>query len=200
MLEKNEPDNTPIIPDINTQDRDLYTRLNQYLSRADVHLRQGRGWFIFNADRNRASRVVKLFLERLGDFRPYLTYNHIPWRDFALNTYMREQLNVPENQPQNKDDKLNKEFTIARQVTANTSLTMLTSDLLIISELVSQSREEVTRLGQVVVGRHTRQMATVLVTPKMPHELAADFETLRDSPGYWNELYCRMYESSLMAL
>jgi hypothetical protein len=202
MLEKQHtPDNSATKkPSTANQDVDLYSRLNNYLNRVDLHIKQGRGWFIFNADRTRAARIVSHFLERLRDYSPYITYNHIPWRDFALDAYMRQHLNTTNNQPPQTDEKLNKEYNIARKISSNTSLSMLTSDLLIISGLAPGNSEEVNRLGQVVVGRHTRQMATVLVSPRMPHELAQDFEKFSNSSETWSEFYRRMYESSLMAL
>lgn len=185
------------------QDRDLYTRLNQYMDAAELNLKQGRGWFIFNADRTRAARISNLLLERLADYRPFISYFHVPWRDFSLNAYMREvELSDEErNQAQAASDQhLKKELNIARRITTDTSWAMLTNDLVIITGLAPRHRHEANRLVQVLEGRLTRRMATVLVTPRMPHELATDFDELAPEADFWGNLYRRMYETGFMAL
>lgn|SRR5690349_23998663 len=185
------------------QDRDLFTRLNQYMDTAELNLKQGRGWFIFNADRARAARVSNLLLQRLAEYRPFISYFHVPWRDFSLNAYMREvELSDEErNQAQAANDQhLKKELNIARRVTTDTSWAMLTNDLVIITGLAPRHRHEANRLVQVLEGRLTRHMATVLVTPRMPHELATDFDELAPEADFWGNLYRRMYESGFMAL
>jgi hypothetical protein len=185
------------------QDRDLYARLNQYLDLVELNLKQGRGWFIFNADRTRAARISHLLLERLAGYRPFISYFNVPWRDFSLNAYMREvELSDEErNRAQAANDQhLKKELNIARRITTDTSWAMLVSDLVIISGLAPKHEHEARRLAEVLDGRFNRHMATVLVTPRMPHELAADFDRLAPEADFWSNFYGRMYETGFMAL
>jgi hypothetical protein len=183
------------------QDRDLYARLNQYMDTVEANLKQGRGWFIFNADRARAARISNLLLQRLAEYRPFISYFHVPWRDFSLNAYMKEvELNKEEQQQPPEDQHLKKELHIAKRITTDTSWAMLVNDLVIITGLAPHHRHEAQRLAQVLEGRLTRQMATVLVTPRMPHELAEDFDTLAPETNFWGNLYRKMYETGFMAL
>ncbi|MEI6045261.1 MAG: hypothetical protein WCS37_13000 [Chloroflexota bacterium] len=201
MLERNSDQFQPA--NSFNQDRDLYARLNQYMDTVELSLKQGRGWFIFNADRTRAARISTLLLERLAGYRPFVSYFHVPWRDFSLNAYMKEvELSDEErNQAQAANDQhLKKELNIARRVTTDTSWAMLVSDLVIISGLAPKHDHEARRLAQVMEGRFNRQMATVLITPQMPHELAEDFDQLAPETDFWGNLYGRMYKTGFMAL
>ncbi len=185
------------------QDKDLYARLNQYFDTVELNLKQGRGWFIFNADRNRATRISELIMLRLGQYRPFISYYLVPWRDFSLNAYMREvELSDEEKiKAQAADDQhLKKELNIARRITTDTSWAMLTSDIMIIAGLAPRHNHEVRRLQDVLENRFNRRMATVLLTPRMPHELAADFEKLAPQANFWDNIYGKMYETGYMAL
>lgn len=186
-----------------SQDRDLFSRLNQYLDTLELHLKQGQGWFIFNADRPRSARISKLLLDRLVAYRPWISYYHVPWRDFSLNAYMREvELNDEErNRKQAATDQhLKKELNIARRVTTDTSWAMLTNDLVIISGVAPDHPHEARRIVQVVGDRLQRQLATVLITPRMPHTLAEDFERINSEFNFWAALYRPLYESGYLAL
>ena len=203
MLERESNSNQFQTTNSYNQDRDLYARLNQYMDVVEQNLKQGRGWFIFNADRTRATRISNLLLERLAGYRPFISYYHVPWRDFSLNAYMREVELTEEKGHQEQaahDQHLKKELNIARRITTDTSWAMLVSDLVIISGLAPRHRHEVQRLVQVLDGRFSRHMATVLVTPRMPHELAGEFEELAPEADFWGSLYRRMYETGFMAL
>ncbi len=185
------------------QDRDLYARLNQYMDAAELNLKQGRGWFIFNADRTRAARISNLLLERLAAYRPFISYFHVPWRDFSLNAYMREVELSDEKRNRiqaESDQHLKKELKIAQRVTTDTSWAMLVNDMVIISGLAPRHDHEVRRLIEVLEGRFNRHMTTILLTPRMPHELAADFNQIAPEADFWSNLYRRMYETGFMAL
>jgi len=185
------------------QDRDLFARLNQYMDTATLNLKQGRGWFIFNANRTRANRISNLLMGRLAEYRPFISYFYVPWRDFSLNAYMREvELSDEERNAAQaaKDQHLKKELNIARRVTTDTSWAMLTSDIVIISELQPNHNHEARRLAEVLEGRLGRRMTTVLITPHMPRELGQAFEELAPETDFWDNLYRRMYETGFMAL
>lgn len=186
-----------------TQDRDLFARLSQYFDAAEINLRQGRGWFIFNVDRNRAMRLVRFVSSRLQPFLPQLTYSIIPWRDFSLNSYMLEvELGDNERNQQQLDSgdpHLKQELNIARRVSYDTSFTMLTCDLLVVSGVQPRQRHEIRRLEYVVGKRQMQRLATMLITPYQPHQLAEIYEDLDVSADFWNNLYRPMYENGLLA-
>jgi hypothetical protein len=190
-------------PSTFTQDRDLFLRLSQYLDAADINSRQGRGWFIFNADRSRAARILRFMATRLEAYRQQLLYSLVSWRDFSLNSYMLEvELGDNErNQHQldSGDPHLKQELHIARRVTYDTSFTMLSCDLLMLSGLQPHQPHEIRRLEYVISKRQGLHLATILLTPHQPHELAAAFSAVDSSVDFWNSLYRPMYETGLLA-
>lgn len=190
-------------PSTFTQDRDLFNRLNQYLDAAELNLKQGRGWFIFNANYNRAGRIVKFINSRLAAYQPQLTYSTISWRDFSLNSYMLEvelgDNDRNEQQLNSGDPHLTQELHIARRVTYDTSFTMLTCDLLTLSGLWPRQPHEVRRLEYVVNRRQNQHLATILLTPQQPHQLAETYLALDPTANFWTKLYKPMYESGLLA-
>ena len=77
-----------LLDGVSVQDRDLLGRLTQYFVSIDARIKEGQGWLIFNAGRDRAARIVRFMQDRLAERRPFLSYYVVPWRDFALNAYM----------------------------------------------------------------------------------------------------------------
>jgi hypothetical protein len=72
------------------QDRDLLLRLSLYFDSFDQKVRQGQGWFIFNAGGGRARRISRFIERRLDDHQPGIHSFVLPWRDFALSAYVNE--------------------------------------------------------------------------------------------------------------
>src|SRR4029453_3036412 len=108
-----------IIDQAPLQDRDLLQRLSVYFDGFHHRLRQGEGWFIFNAPGTRASRITTFIQYRLADYRPEGSACILPWRDFAINAYIKEvclpEL-LPEVEVQKPDPRVKQEYEIAVQV------------------------------------------------------------------------------------
>ncbi len=184
------------------QDRDLLQRMSLYFDAIDHRLEQGQGWFIFNAPSNRARRIADFIHYRSSEHQPALATYFLPWRDFSVSAYVNEiglsQLEA--EMEQHDDDRLVKEVALARQVTASTETRMLHSDLLVLSGLRPQSWHEATYLDRLVDARYHRKQATILLTPEMPGRLEDEFRQLDPSSTFWERLFERMYETSLVAL
>ncbi len=182
------------------QDRDLLQRLSLYFDAFDHRLRQGQGWFIFNARDNRSGRIASFIRYRVAEHQPPVSSFFMPWRDFALSAYVTE-VGLPRLVPDlGVDQKVKREFELATRVTYNTWTKMLSSDLLVLSGLKPAHRHEAELLDRTLASRHEQRLATILLTPDMPQELEAEFETVDPSRTYWERLFQRMYETSLVAL
>jgi hypothetical protein len=184
------------------QDRDLLQRLSLYFDAFDTRLRQGQGWFIFNAAGRRSNRITGFIQHRLADYRPFVSYYVMPWRDFALGAYVNE-VGLPDLAPAATDDgdgKAKREYELAARVTRDTYAQMVSTDLLVLIGLKPAHRHEAEFLDRTIDGRYRQRLATILITPDMPQELAADFETVDPTHTYWDRLFQRMYETSLVAL
>ena len=59
---------------------------------------------------------------------------------------------------------------------------------------------EATFLDRTIDERYRKRLATILLTPDMPKELQAEFETVDPTRTFWPRLFQRMYETSLVAL
>ena len=192
-----------IIEQAPLQDRDLLQRLSLYFDGFHHRLRQGQGWFIFNAPGSRASRITTFIQYRLNDYRPDVSACILPWRDFAINAYVKEiglsELS-PEVESSAPDPRVKQEYEIAVQVTYNTYSQMSTADVLVLSGLKPQHVHEAVALDHMIEERYRHKLATILVTPDMPNELEAEFESIDPSRGVWDRLFQRMYETSLVAL
>lgn len=192
-------DHDPWIEQAPLQDRDLLQRLSLYFDGVDNRLRQGQGWFIFNAGGGRSGRIASFIQHRLAEQEPPVSHFMLPWRDFALSAYVND-VGLPQLAPDvATDQKAKREFDLATRVTYNTWTRMLSTDLLVLVGLKPAHRHEADLLDRTIAGRHEQRLATILVTPDMPQELEAEFENVA-TRAYWDRLFGRMYETSLVAL
>ena len=193
-------DATAIIDQAPLQDRDLLQRLSSYFDGFDARLRQGQGWFIFNAGGPRSRRIASFIQYRLTDYQPGVSSYVMPWRDFALSAYVNE-VGLPTLAPAvGVDQHARHEFELATRVTHNTWVQMISTDLLVLVGLKPTRRHEAELLDRTLEGRYEQRLATILLTPDMPQELEAEFETVDPSRIYWQRIFQRMYETSLVAL
>jgi len=185
------------------QDRDLLSRLSQYFDNLEARLREAQGWFIFNARRERSARITRYITAQLAGFRPLISSYHLVWRDFALQAYMSEVEMAgwsPTEEVPQPGNRVEQEHRIATQVSRGTSFHMLSSDLLILSGLAPSQAYEVLYLDKIVATRHGRHLASILITPLMPHELADRFHLVKGAGDLWQRFLDRMYQTSLIAL
>ncbi|MDI3339053.1 MAG: hypothetical protein QJR03_00830 [Sphaerobacter sp.] len=183
------------------QDLDLLNRLSQYFDALDEHLREGHGWFIFNAAGARGARIVSFIASRLHSYVPLATYYLVPWRDFSLNAYMvgveLESLRPQESQLQGK---AKTEFDIATRVSRDAMVRMVAADLLIVSGMRPTHRHEVVFLDETMARRYDQRLSTILLTPHRPESLAAAYEEVVPGTPFWQRLYEWMYERSFIAV
>ncbi|HET7094631.1 MAG TPA: hypothetical protein VFI22_14160 [Thermomicrobiales bacterium] len=182
------------------QDRDLLQRLSAYFDGVEQRLRQGQGWFIFNAREGRSARIASFMQHRLAQQAPPVSYYMLPWRDFALSAYVGE-VGLPELAPNvAQDEKAKREFDLATRVTYGAWTRMLSTDLLILVGLKPSHPHEASLLDRTIETRHASRLATILVTPTLPQQLEAEFQSVDPSLQHWERIFQRMYESSLVAL
>ena len=184
------------------QDRDLLQRLSLYFDAFDMRLRQGQGWFIFNATGGRSGRIASFMQHRLADHQPHVSSYFMPLRDFALSAYVNE-VGLSALAPQAASDragKVRREYELATRVTHNTWAQMVTTDVLVLIGLKPAHRQEAELLDRTLEGRYEHRLTTILLTPDMPQTLEAEFEIVDPSRTYWERLFQRMYETSLVAL
>lgn len=188
---------------ISLQDLDLLQRLSLYFDSLDTRLRQGQGWFIFNATSGRSRRIASFVQQRLTEYSPPVTYSILPWRDFALNAYVQE-VGLPDLAPRSDEADTNaqakREYELAVQLTRKLFTEMIGADVLVLSGLKPAHRWEAILLDQMVDGRYRRRGATILLTPDMPQQLETEFEQLDPTRTFWGRIFERMYETSLVAL
>ncbi len=193
---------TELVEQAPVQDRDLLQRLSLYFDAFEQRLRQGQGWFIFNADAKRGKRI-STFIERRLDEVGDVDACMMPWRDFALSAYVNE-IGLPELEPKVRGDegneRLRKEFEFAREVTEHVWLRCQSSELLVVTDLKPRQSHEAAFLDRTVEQRYSNRKATILMTPEMPADLEADLREIDPTEASWNRLFSRMYETSLVAL
>ena len=197
MLEGAHP-----IDQVPLQDVDLLHRLNQYFSTLELRLRQGQGWLIYNANGNRAGRINRFMHDRLTASEFPFSHFFLPWRDFALTSYLlqRELLDTPGRQDE-MSERERKEFAIATRVSRQTLTRLATADLLILTGLAPQHEFEVSYLDQTIDRRYTSRLATIILTPEQPHELALDVSRIgADGGEAWARMSTKLYETNLVAL
>jgi hypothetical protein len=185
------------------QDRDLLQRLSLYFDAIDHRLEQGQGWFIFNAAQPRAQRIAGFIQQRTAEHRPQLRTYFVPWRDFALSAFVNEiGLAQIEQEVERADDapRLRRELSLAKNVTDSTVGRMLDSDLVVLTGIKPNAWHEATFLDHVIDARYQQRQATILLTPDTPGALENDFRQVDPSRTFWERLYSRMYETSLVAL
>jgi hypothetical protein len=195
-------DKAYLIDQVPLQDVDLLQRLNHYFSSLDLRLRQGQGWVIYNARGSRAGRITQYLEHHLRQAEIPFSHFFLPWRDFALTAYLVhvELQNVADEQEQ-LSEHAKQEYQIATRVSRQTLARMVTADLLILSGLVPQHEHEVVYLTETIERRYRQRLATILMTPEQPHELAQDVARLADEGEQtWSRLASRLYETNLVAV
>jgi hypothetical protein len=190
---------------VSVQDRDLLGRLNTYFDHIDLRLREGQGWLIFNADRSRTRRIAQFIGDRLHEYRPLVSSYLVPWRDFALNAYMVKVELVSPSNPKDlteADTRQKQEYAIAGRVSQDMYYHMCYSDLFILAGLDPSYSHELGYLDQIINARNDNRRPSILITPHMPHELEAGFETLGGRLGgeAWQRFFGKLYTTSLIAL
>jgi len=106
----------------------------------------------------------------------------------------------PEIETPVPDPKVKQEYEIAVQITRKACNEMSYSDVLVLTGLKPSHEHEAVFLDQMIEERYRQKLATILVTPDMPKDLEAEFESIDPSRGVWERLFQRMYETSLVAL
>jgi hypothetical protein len=182
------------------QDRDLLQRLSLYFDAVEHRLRHGEGWMIFNAGSRRSRRIAGFIQHRLAEHKPPVSYYLLPWRDFALSSFVTE-IGMPILAPDvARDARAQAEFELAARVTSSTWTRMLSTDLLVVIGCKPAHRHEVELLDRTLENRQSHRLATILMTPDMPAQLEAGIETVDPEGRYWNSIFGRMYETSLVAM
>ena len=159
---------SPEPDDVSIQDRDLLIRMAAYLDTIETRMRQGQGWFIFNADRARSARIAQYVLAGLRGHAPLISHTLMTWRDFALNAYMtevalpREEQEAPAPEPESRRDQ---EQRIARRVSREAYWRALNMDVLILLDLAPAHAHEITFLEGILASRYRLHLPTVITTP-----------------------------------
>jgi hypothetical protein len=185
------------------QDRDLLQRLSLYFDAIDHRLEQGQGWFIFNAGQPRAHRISGFIHQRASTHTPPLRTYFVPWRDFALSAFVNEiGLAQIEQEADRAGDapRLRQELSLAKNVTDSAVGRMLAAELVVLTGLKPTAWHEATFLDRMIEARYQQRQATILLTPDTPGALEDDFKQVDPSSTFWERLYTRMYETSLVAL
>jgi hypothetical protein len=195
-------DGAHLIDQVPLQDVDLLQRLNQYFLTLDFRLRQGQGWVIYNARGSRAGRITQFMNEHLRNAEIPFSHYFLPWRDFALTSYLVQvELQKATTEQVDLSEHAKQEYAIATRVSRQTLARMVTADLLILSGLTPQHEYEVSYLDETIERRCRNRLATILLTPEQPHELAMDVSRLaEEGEQAWNRLSSRLYETSLIAM
>lgn len=185
------------------QDVDLLQRLNQYFASLDLRLRQGQGWMIYNVRGQRGERITSFLHAQLGH-ADGVVFSHffLPWRDFALTSYLVQvELQTLSDQERDLPEQARKEYAIATRVSRQTLAKLATSDLLILHGLAPRHPHEIHYLDETIERRYKHRLATILLTPEQPHELAADVTRLADHGAEtWERLSDRLYRTNLIAV
>jgi len=184
------------------QDVDLLQRLNHYFLTLDFRLRQGQGWVIYNTAGTRAGRITRFLQEALHGADVPFSHYFLPWRDFALTSYLVEvELRAASGRDDTMSERAKSEYAIATSVSRQTLARMVTADLLILSGLAPQHEHEVSYLDETIERRYKGRLATILLTPGQPHELASSVSRLaHGGEQTWIRLSTRLYETNLIAV
>ena len=182
------------------QDRDLLQRMSIYFDAVESRLRHGEGWMIFNAGGKRSGRIASFIQGRLAEHRPPISHFLLPWRDFALSSFVTE-VGLPSLASDiGRNARAQAEFELAAKVTSSTWTQMLSTDLLVVIGCKPAHRHEIELLDRTLENRQSNRLATILMTPDMPAELEADIESVDPERRYWNSIFGRMYETGLVAM
>jgi hypothetical protein len=184
---------------VSLQDRDLLSRLSHYFANLEARLREGQGWLILNSDRIRTYRIVNYMLANLAQYALQVVYHHLPWRDLAITAYVSE-LELPQQVSGGpEDERRRKEMAIATRVSHNTLFMVKAADLLILSGVEPRHPHELQYLLEALEARLQRGLTTILITPLRLEELAGTVARL-SSARTWDELFSKIYRTSLIAL
>lgn len=182
------------------QDRDLLQRLSIYFDAVEQRLRQGEGWMIFNAGSRRSRRISGFIQNRLAEQRPPVSYFMLPWRDFAISSYVTE-VGLPILAPEvTRSPRAEAEFNLAAKVTSSIWTQMLSTDLLVLMGCKPAHRHEIELLDRTLASRQGQRLATILMTPEMPQQLEADLAIVDPERRYWESIFGGMYETGLVAM
>ncbi len=185
------------------QDRDLLQRLSLYFDVFDQRLRNGQGWFIFNATGTRLTRIAGFIQAKLDQDHSTVNSYLMPWRDFAISAYVNE-IGLPEIAPADGKSFESKEhrdaFEVGRRVTQDTCERLKYSDIVVLVGMQPSSWHEALFLDRTIDDRYNQRLATILLASDMPHQLEEEFGSLDPSGALWTRLFGRMYETSLVAL
>lgn len=182
------------------QDRDLLQRLGTYFDTVDSRLRRGEGWVIFNASGTRSQRITRYLQLRLTEILPPHSYLFMPWRDLALTAYLT-QVELQGVVELELTGRARQEFDIATRVSRQTMTHSVTADLLILSGLRPQHAHEVQYLVDTIERRYRDRLATIIMTPDQPHELADEISrTAQFGAETWQHIEARLYETNLIAI
>lgn len=188
---------------LSTQDADLLSRLNAYFDDLEHRLRLGQGWLIFNGGSARGARLTRLILSRLELYRPYFSFYHIPWRDFALHSYV-SSVALPQNAPlveaEADTSPRRQQYQIASQVAGATNYQLAHADVVILSNIHPARRYEALALSETAVERTTRRRATIALTPDSPWDLARAFTAADPTATTWQRFFDAMHAASLIAI
>jgi hypothetical protein len=182
------------------QDRDLLQRLSIYFDAVEQRLRHGEGWMIFNAGSRRSRRISGFIQHRLAEQRPPVSYFMLPWRDFAISSYVTE-VGLPILAPEvTHSPRAEAEFNLAAKVTSSIWTQMLSTDLLVLMGCKPAHRHEIELLDRTLASRQGQKLATILMTPEMPQQLEADLAHVDPERRYWESIFRGMYETGLVAM
>lgn len=184
------------------QDIDLLQRLTRYFDELDLRLRLGQGWLIFNASGARAGRINRFLLDHVETASVPFSHYFLPWRDFALTAYLiQNELHELLGDHADESSSIPRaEYAIAASVSRQTLARMVTSDLLVLSGLTPRHGHEIRYLEETIERRHRYRLATILITPEQPHELAIEVSRASGGQDAWTRLSSRLYETSLVAV
>ncbi len=190
------------------QDTDLLGRLNAYFDDLEGRLQQGQGWLIFNSSRGRGARILRLMLQRLDPYRPFISLHHMTWRDFAIHAYvstialprdaaLREGASAPESGLVLGSRE--REFAIASNVTNAAAFQLTHADLLILSNIAPAQLHEAIVLSQTAVDRAAHRRAVIALTEHDPWSLAEAFNAADQTGTTWRHFHDAMHQTSLIA-
>jgi len=111
------------------------------------------------------------------------------------------EVELPGVQPPALQGRARKEYDIATRVSRQTMARSVTADLLIVSGLRPQHAHEVRYLAETLERRYRDKLATIILTPDQPHELADEISRSAEfGEEIWHQIESRLYETNLIAI
>lgn len=186
---------------LSVQDADLLVRLNAYCDKLEQRLEQGQGWLIFNGAHDRGARILRLLLTRLEEYRANITLCHLPWRDFALHSYIRTVDLPGDDAPAEQAAAIpsQHERELVATLTGAVEVQLKYADLLILSNLHPTKLHETIALSQTAMERANRHRAIIALTDHDPWSLSTAFGQADPSGTTWQHFYGAMRASSYIA-